>query len=51
MPFVYYNVAAGDQIAEISERMAMAADMKVRRVRQQRPGRTAVPAGGDFLQS
>ena len=30
MPFVYYNVAAGDQIAEISERMAMAADMKVR---------------------
>ena len=30
MPFVYYNVAAGEKIAGISENMAMAADMKVR---------------------
>ena len=30
MPFVYYNVAAGEKIARVSANMAMAADMEVR---------------------
>ncbi len=51
MPFVYYNVAAGDKIAEILRTWQWQRIWKCVRVRQRRPARTAAPAEEVFLRS